>query len=178
MLQALLAERFKLAVHRQTKEIPALILTVGKNGHKLQPVETEGSPSFKTGKLSLTGQGATIGQLTEFLSRELRNPVIDQTGLSGRFNYFLDIGSYVTEEMRKSQGPDGGPPPDAAGVVAQAIQAQLGSQTGLQKGAGGNAAHRSRREGADGELKFLTGWCATAPSMRYSDRPRQTSRAR
>jgi len=133
MLQALLAERFKLAVHRQTKELPALILTVGKNGHKLQPVENEGSPSFKTGKLSLTGQGATIGQLTEFLSRELRSPVIDQTGLSGRFNYVLDIASYVTEEMRKSQGPDGGPPPDAAGVVAQAIQAQLGLKMDSKK---------------------------------------------
>ena len=34
MLQTLLTERFKLAVHRQAKEIPALILTLGKNGHK------------------------------------------------------------------------------------------------------------------------------------------------
>jgi uncharacterized protein (TIGR03435 family) len=133
MLQTLLEDRFKLAVHRQSKEIAALILTVGKNGHKLQAVETEGSPSFKTGKMNLTGQGATLGQMTEFLSRELRFPILDQTGLSGRFNYTLDIASYVTEEMRKSGGPDGGPPPDAPSIVAQAIQAQLGLKLDSKK---------------------------------------------
>jgi uncharacterized protein (TIGR03435 family) len=42
MLRTLLSDRFKLAFHRETKEIPALILTVGKNGHKLQAAETEG----------------------------------------------------------------------------------------------------------------------------------------
>jgi uncharacterized protein (TIGR03435 family) len=133
MLQALLADRFQLTLHRQPKDLPALVLTVGKNGHKLQPVEVEGSPSFQTGKLSLTGKGATLSQLTGFLSRELRIPVIDQTGLSGRFNYFLDINSYITEEMRQSGGPNGGPPPDAPGIIAQAIQAQLGLKMDSKK---------------------------------------------
>ncbi len=133
MLQTLLVERFKLATHRQTKEIPSLILTLGKNGHKLEATETEGSPSFKTGKLSLTGKGATLGQLTEFLSRALRNPVIDETGLTGRFNYFIDLNPYFSEEMRKSGGPDGGPPPDAPSIIAQAIQAQLGLKLDSKK---------------------------------------------
>ena len=126
MLQTLLADRFKLAVHRDAKEMTTFILTVGKNGHKMQPAEAEGSPSFQTGKLSLTGQGATVGQLTEFLSRELREPLIDRTGLTGRFNYFLDIEPYFTEEMRRSGGPDGGPPPEATSIIATAVQAQLG----------------------------------------------------
>jgi uncharacterized protein (TIGR03435 family) len=83
--------------------------------------------------MNLTGQGATIGQLTEFLSQELRNPIIDQTGLTGRFNYFLDINAYVTEEMKKSGGPGGGPPPEADTIVAQAIQAQLGLKLDSKK---------------------------------------------
>ena len=102
-----------------------MVLTVGKGGHKLKPVETDEAPSFKTGKLNLTGKGATIAQLIEFLSRELRNPLVDQTGLTGRFDYFMDIAPYFTEEMQRSGGPGGGPPPDAAGIVAQALQAQL-----------------------------------------------------
>lgn len=130
MLQTLLANRFKLAVHRQTKEISALVMTVGKNGHKLQPAETpEGSPSFKTGKMNLTGQGATLAQLTRFLSRELKIPVIDQTGLTGGFNYFLDIAAYVTEEMRRTQGA----PPEAPSIIAQAMQAQLGLKLDSKK---------------------------------------------
>ena len=84
------------------------------------------STSFKTGKLSLTGEGATVGQLTEFLSRELRDAIIDRTGLTGRYNYTLDINAYITEEIMKSAGADGGPPTEAASIIAQAVQAQLG----------------------------------------------------
>jgi uncharacterized protein (TIGR03435 family) len=135
MMQTLLADRFKLTLHRQTKEIPALILTVGKSGHKLTPVETadvDDASSFKTGKMSLTGQGATVRQLIAFLSREIHNPIIDQTGLTGRYNYALDINAYVTEEIMKSAGP-GGVPPDAPSIIAQAMQAQLGLRLDSKK---------------------------------------------
>lgn len=131
MMQTLLAQRFHLAVHRQKKEIAALILTVSKSGHKLQPVDTEGSPSFKTGKMTLTGQGATVEQLTSFLSNAIRNPIIDETGLKGRYNYSLDINAYVTEEMLKSAGQ--GPPADAPTIIAQAVQAQLGLKLDSRK---------------------------------------------
>jgi uncharacterized protein (TIGR03435 family) len=133
MMQSLLADRFKLTLHRQTKEISALILTVAKGGHKLTPVESNEAPNFKTGKLTLTGQGATISQLIQFLSREIRNPIVDQTGLNGRYDYTLDINSYVTEEILKSAGPNGGPPPDAPSIIAQAMQAQLGLRLDQKK---------------------------------------------
>src|SRR5262249_9231900 len=131
MLQRLLAERFKFEFHRDKKEMPALILTVGKNGHKLKPVEAEGSPSFTTGKLNLTGKGATIAQLTSFLSKQLRSPVIDQTGLTGRFNYFLDINAYITEEMRRTNS--NGPPVEAPSIIADAVQSQLGLKVEAKK---------------------------------------------
>jgi len=126
MMQTLLADRFKLVLHRETRDISALVLSVAKNGHKLQPVETEDPPGFQTGKLNLTGKGATVSQLTDFFAKELRKPVIDQTGLTGRYNYFLDINAYVTDEIRKSEGPGGGGPPEAVSIIAQALQAQLG----------------------------------------------------
>jgi uncharacterized protein (TIGR03435 family) len=131
MLQTLLAQRYKLEFHRQNKELSALILSVDKGGHKLQPVETEGSPSFKTGKMSLTGQGAKLSQLTGFLSHELRSPVIDQTGLTGLYNYSLDINAFVTEETLKSA--NSGPPPDAPSIIAQAIRQQLGLRVDAKK---------------------------------------------
>jgi uncharacterized protein (TIGR03435 family) len=125
MMQTLLADRFKLVFHRTTKEIPAMILTVAKSGHKLKEVEKEGSPSFQTGKLNLTGKGATVAQLINFLSRELRQPIVDQTGLTGRYDYFMDINAYVNEEVMKSAGPNG-PPAEAPAIIAQAMQSQLG----------------------------------------------------
>jgi uncharacterized protein (TIGR03435 family) len=133
MLQSLLADRFKLALHRETKDAPALVLTVAKGGHKLEPTEREGSPSFQVGRLNLKGQGATMFQLIDFLSMQLRQPVVDQTGLTGRFNYFLDVNAYFTEEMRNNGHPNGAPPPEAASMVAQAIQAQLGLKVESKK---------------------------------------------
>jgi uncharacterized protein (TIGR03435 family) len=129
MLKTLLADRFKLRAHSEMKEMPALVVTVAKNGHKMKPVDVEGSPSFKTGDMNLTGQGATVGQLTEFISKAIHVPMIDQTGLTGRYNYFLDIKSYVTEEMRKSNGP----PPEANTIIATAMQEQLGLKVEAKK---------------------------------------------
>jgi len=122
MLQTLLRERFKVALHRETKEMSALVLTLGKNGHKLQENSIEGSPSFTTGRLTLTGNGATLAQMTDFISREIGVLIIDKTGLTGRFNYKVDINAFVTEEMRRA----GGPPMEAPFIVSQALREQLG----------------------------------------------------
>jgi uncharacterized protein (TIGR03435 family) len=129
MMQKLLADRFKLELHRQTKEVNAMVLTVAKGGHKLKEVQEEGSPSFSTGRLNLTGKGATMAQLIGFLSREIRQPIVDETGLTGRYDYFLDINAYITEEMRAQQGP----PVEAPSIVANALQGQLGLKVEARK---------------------------------------------
>ena len=131
MLQTLLAERFQLAFHRENRDMSALTLVVSSKGHKLTPADAPGNPSFKTGKLSLTGTGATLSQLTTFLSQQLREPVIDQTGLKGLFNYTLDINAYVTDEMRKSGGD--GPPLEANSIIAAAMLSQLGLKVETKK---------------------------------------------
>jgi len=131
MLQALLADRFKLTFHRETREIPALTLVVSSRGHKLKPTEKSGDPSFRAGNMSLTGNGATLDELTLFLSRELREPIVDQTGLKGLFDYTLDISAYITDEIRKSGGS--GPPLEANSIIAQAMQAQLGLRVEAKK---------------------------------------------
>lgn len=132
MLQALLADRFKLALHHESRELSVLVLTVAKNGHKLQETTVEGNPPFRAGGMNLTGAGASIAQMTEFLSRELRTPVLDQTGLTAKYNYFLDIRSFVTEEMRRNM-PRDGPPLEAPGIIAQALQEQLGLRLNSSK---------------------------------------------
>jgi hypothetical protein len=71
--------------------------------------------------------------LIVFLSREIRQPIVDQTGLGGRYDYFLDINAYATDEVRNQ----GGPPVEAPSIVANALKAQLGPGAGEEDGAGG-----------------------------------------
>ncbi len=125
MLQTLLTDRFKLQVHRDSKQMPAFVMTVAKGGHKLKPPTGDGLPSFKTGRMNLTGERASIAQLTEFLSRQLQAPILDQTGLTGQYNYFLDILAYITDDIRESSR-GGKVPLEGPGIISSALQEQLG----------------------------------------------------
>jgi uncharacterized protein (TIGR03435 family) len=96
MLQALLADRFKLAFHRETKELPIYALIVAKNGPKFQSLAASqascwpgcaNSPS-KTNVMRQRDLPSLATFLTRFGSDR---PVIDKTGLAGRFALELDM---------------------------------------------------------------------------------------
>jgi uncharacterized protein (TIGR03435 family) len=131
MLQALLADRFKMEVHKETKVIPIYAMVVGKNGHKLHPAEGDGDEDLKpTGQMTGEAHNLTMARLCELLSMPfnqlLHTPVVDMTGLKGKWNFSVNLASYVTEDMQK-HGP-GGPSamPDIVGIVQAALQEQLG----------------------------------------------------
>jgi uncharacterized protein (TIGR03435 family) len=112
MLQALLINRFKMAVHRVTKDADGYALTVAKNRPKLQEA-TEGEvpplpdwlrkPSDDPAKLeelvvstlpergigAITVRRATMLQFTETLQRALNTAILDQTGLTGKYYFAL-----------------------------------------------------------------------------------------
>jgi uncharacterized protein (TIGR03435 family) len=117
MLRALLEERFKLKIHRETREIPVYALTVAKRGPKLQPFKAGGclaldfsDPDHSPVPLSKPGQGfplvcemgrvsdagydlygATMATFCRDISPRLDRPVIDKTGIAGRFDIHLDL---------------------------------------------------------------------------------------
>jgi uncharacterized protein (TIGR03435 family) len=90
MIQNLLAERFKVAMHRESRELPVYALVIGKTGSKLTPAEfgKGGSTSSSPGKTKAVG--VPLRSLTDMLSRQLNRPVLDQTGLHGVFDYELE----------------------------------------------------------------------------------------
>ena len=92
ILRGLLAERFKLALHRETRIIPALVLEVAKNGPKLEKAQAAGAitntSSNKTG-ISIAAQGADMDAFARILARNTDLPVVNQTGLEGIFNLNL-----------------------------------------------------------------------------------------
>jgi uncharacterized protein (TIGR03435 family) len=91
MLQALLADRFAMKLHRGTKELPIYLLTVGKNGPKFKSTETASGTTHNSTRLrSHVDIKGNMALFAEFLSTEVHRPVLDRTGLSGNFDLTLD----------------------------------------------------------------------------------------
>jgi uncharacterized protein (TIGR03435 family) len=140
MLQALLADRFRLATHRETKDLPIYMLVAMKNGPKLQEAKPGETTSISYTEpertASITGQARPIASLVQVLSVFLGRPVLDKSGLPGKYDFKLEW------EPDDSQTFSGGAPndrpvsqPDSnASSIFTAIQEQLGLKLVSGKG--------------------------------------------
>jgi len=133
MLQALLADRFKLKVHSATKQDPIYDLVIAKGTPKLKDAATDTSDQLKRGSdgeplhgfLSwVTGkaiaQGYSMKNLADFLSQPmagLGRPVIDKTGLAGTYNFTFDW-TPPHPGVRLSGEKDSATPEDAPSIFA------------------------------------------------------------
>ncbi len=148
MMQGLLADRFKLTLHRETKELPVYALVVGKNGPKLKesaPEEDGGAPEgrrkggtmIRMSRGQITGQRMSMEMLANQLSNRLSRDVLDKTGLKGSYDFTLEFTPEGTQSMgpREGGGGEAAPPPDsAAPSIFTAVQEQLGLKLESQKG--------------------------------------------
>jgi uncharacterized protein (TIGR03435 family) len=88
MLQTLLRERFGLAMHHESKATSVYGLTIVKGGARLRESGAE-EFSYSTSSDGFTFRNANIVRLVSFLSSRLDRPVVDQTGLTGTYNFVL-----------------------------------------------------------------------------------------
>jgi uncharacterized protein (TIGR03435 family) len=169
MLQALLADRLKLAIHRDTKEGQIYTLVVGKNGPKLKEATAEelaspppggprgggdgggggggriGGPGTirfgrgAGGAQSFSLQAIPISTLADMLSRNVSRPVVDKTGLTGKYDIKLE---WAPDDAQLQSPPGGAPatlngqpvPDSSAPPLLTAIQEQLGLKLESGKG--------------------------------------------
>lgn len=127
MLQTLLADRFKLACHRETKEMKAYVITVAKGGHKLTPSEGEGEMQVKpTGKgLNIQFTHVTMDRLAAIAESPLDGVVVDQTGLKGAWDFTID-GSFFAMQKPADLA-------EAIGMMIQLLNEQLGIKVEQKK---------------------------------------------
>jgi uncharacterized protein (TIGR03435 family) len=89
MVQALLADRFKLATHTETRELPIYALVVAKGGAKLGALQDSGT-SINRGSDRIEVQASnSVSTLAEQLSMIVGRDVVDQTGITGRYDLKL-----------------------------------------------------------------------------------------
>jgi uncharacterized protein (TIGR03435 family) len=133
MLQTLLADRFKLILHRETREQPIYALVVGKGGPKLHASPEGSSPERQRTGRGFIYKSATMPSLTLVLSQQLDRPVVDKTGLTGRYVFSLE---YALERTGRGvvEGREPAPDPDGLPSIFTAVQEQLGLKLEPQKG--------------------------------------------
>jgi uncharacterized protein (TIGR03435 family) len=144
MLQNLLAERFHLKSHLETKEFPGYELIVGKGGPKLNGAipkggsSTDDFPALPPGRpglssrhtikdgllvVRMTGRQQSMKDIAESLQPPDSQPVVDKTGLAGKYDFSLE---YAYD--RPNQPPDTAAAPTVIPDLFTALQQQLGLQ--------------------------------------------------
>jgi uncharacterized protein (TIGR03435 family) len=140
MVRKLLADRFKMTIHHDKRELSAFVLTVAKTGQKLTPTQATGSlPNIgmrpAPNGLRLLLANATAENFTTFLQMMvLDRPVVDRTGIAGRY----DISVTFTPDDSQFNGHPPRVQPAAEGTepapdLFSAIQEQLGMKLSPEK---------------------------------------------
>jgi len=132
MLQKLLISRFQMTVHREKKDLPVYALVVGKNGTKL--MHESASPGKSNMRMNGGGvvfTNVTIPELVDDMSHmrtaEMDRPVIDNTGLKGRYDFTVTLFGTQEEMMAALNKGDFGT------SIFTLIQEQLGLRLEPQK---------------------------------------------
>lgn len=129
MVQQLLAERFKLVVHRESRQGFIYTLVVGSSGARLTPAEpskrSNPGGDFSASPTQIIGSSVTMAEFAARLSRSIGVTVIDGTGLIGAFDLTL---RWPAEDQFVGRGASASP------TIFTAIQEQLGLR--LQSGRG------------------------------------------
>lgn len=103
MFQTLLADRFKLALHREPRNAEAMVLEVGKNGPKIQPAPGDARHSWSNVHDHVQATRISMGDFAEILSRDLRLPVVDRTGLTGAYSFTLRWDPEVADGLDRDE---------------------------------------------------------------------------
>jgi uncharacterized protein (TIGR03435 family) len=104
MLQHLLAERFQVAVHRETETAPGYALVPLKSGLKVRPDDTEGKSKWNVHRGEIVAERITMPRLAESLARLLAAPVVDMTGVTGAYTFNLEYTPEVQHPPGSHEG--------------------------------------------------------------------------
>jgi uncharacterized protein (TIGR03435 family) len=128
MVRALLADRFKLVTHTETRELPVYELIVAKGTPKLGDDKSNGT-TINHGRDHIEVQASnSVAFLAEELAKEVGRPVVDETGISGRYNLKVRWTPDVDAASTSSSAPDAPP------SIFTALEEQLGLKLRPGKG--------------------------------------------
>ena len=118
MMQTLLKDRFKLEFHRETKELRSFALVVSKRGPHLKQATDDEVPYRQNSAMGTVARAITMPEFADFLGGPVEKPVVDKTGLTGRWDFSFDFTKYLTD---KPKGLD-----DYLQVLNETLEGEIG----------------------------------------------------
>jgi uncharacterized protein (TIGR03435 family) len=129
MLRTLLADRFGLKLHKEARTTQVYAMTLAKGGPKFHESETEGTFVIeRNNPVVLNAHHARMSDLAQGISGELGRPVIDATGLTGRYEIHMDVSPYVAAANAADAGKL-----DVIGILFTGLQDLLGLKLDSRK---------------------------------------------
>ena len=126
MVQRLLAERLNVALHHEQRVLSYMALVKGPHGVRMKPPESEAAATTPSGRGKIDTPHMDMQRLAMLLSRFERVTVVNETGLTGLFQFRLEW----TPDDPRPAGPDAGDAPS----LYTAVQEQLGLRLEKRKG--------------------------------------------
>ena len=136
--RALLASRFNLSVHKETRESAMYELHVDKNGPKADALKESSATSGIAFRGYMLSNGGDMHELVSLLSSQLQKPAVDKTGLTGKYDFTL---RWATEQLSLVPGTPTGDA-DKLPSIFTALREQLGLRLD-STGSPGGARDRS-----------------------------------
>lgn len=123
MLRTMLADRFGLKLHKEARTVQAYAITVAKGGPKFQESPADGPFVLeRASPVILNAHHARMLDLAQGISGEIGRPVVDATGLMGRYEIHMDLSPYLV----RPPGESGGGQLDMMGILFTGFQDLLG----------------------------------------------------
>jgi uncharacterized protein (TIGR03435 family) len=137
MLRTLLIERFKIQTHRETRQVEVMALLLPKSGtHKMTPSKREAPAPRQDPVRGTVIEGVALAELCEDMTHDRGSiPVVDMTGLTGRWDFALNIQKY-RDSMRSRAMASPGPVNEAdlrLSFMQELIAGELGLRIELRK---------------------------------------------
>jgi len=128
MVRALLQDRFKLALHRETREMTVYTLVTGKTAPKLEPSKDGERKALLPGdRGEMIFRGMPLSGLVNTLANNLHTPVVDGTGLTGAFDFKIDPMRFADPDQPATRNMWGD-------LMEMAVRQQLGLNLVKRKG--------------------------------------------
>jgi len=134
MLQKLLADRMGVRIHMEKKEMAVYVMTVAQGGPKFKETDGEGLMAATQEKGAMSIKGISMFELVAgFAGKLLDRPIIDQTGLGGRYDVRMDMSRMGApnlgggeREKKERPGENSGDRADQISVFIELMRDQLG----------------------------------------------------